>query len=104
MNVDFCLPEFSATKIVTWKYHVDKSTNGRYDMILGRYLLTALVLDIKFSDNVIICREGPYEGCSEPMVDVSNYGYKSITDKPLNKKNILLTCTLINVLNPTAQY
>ena len=81
VNVDFCLPEFSATKIVTWKYHVDKYTNGRYDIILGRYLLTALGLDIKFSENVIIGGEGPYEGCSEPMVDVSNYAFKYITDK-----------------------
>ena len=28
-NVYFCLPEFSATKIVTWKCHVDELTNGR---------------------------------------------------------------------------
>ena len=26
----------SATKMVMWKFHVDKSTNGKYDMILGR--------------------------------------------------------------------
>ena len=56
MNVDFCLPEFSATKIVTWKFHVDESTNNIYGMILGRYLLTALGLDLKFSDNVMIGR------------------------------------------------
>ena len=24
VNVDFCLPEFSATKIVSWKYHINK--------------------------------------------------------------------------------
>ena len=54
VNVDFCLPEFSATKIVTWKCHMDESTNGRYDMILGRDLLTALGLDLKFSENVLI--------------------------------------------------
>ena len=68
----FLLLEFSATKIVTWKCHVDKSTNGRYNMILGRDLLTALVLDIKFSDHFILGGEGPYEGYSAPMVDVSN--------------------------------
>ena len=53
-DIDFFLPEFSATKIVTWKSHVDESTNGKYDMILGRDLLTALGLDLNFSDNVII--------------------------------------------------
>ena len=46
VNIDFCLPEFSATKIVTWKCHIDKYTNGRYDMILCRYLLTALGMDL----------------------------------------------------------
>ena len=34
-NIDFCLPKFSATKIVTWECHIDKSINGRYNMILG---------------------------------------------------------------------
>ena len=81
MNIDFCLPEFSATKIVTCKCHVGKPTNGRYDMLLGRDLLTALVLYIKFSDNVIIVIKGPNEGCSSPMVDVSNYDFTYITDK-----------------------
>ena len=48
VSIDFCLPEFSATNIVAWKCHVDESNNGRYDMILGRYLLTSLGLYIKF--------------------------------------------------------
>ena len=73
VRIQFCLPEFSATKIVTWTCHVDKSTNGRYGTILGRYLLTELGLDIKFYANIIIFGEGPYDGCSAPMVDVSNY-------------------------------
>ena len=60
VNVDFCLPEFSATKTVTWKCHVDESTNVRYDMILGRDLLTALGLNLKFYDNIIIGRKVPY--------------------------------------------
>ena len=74
--VDFFLPEFLTTKIVTWKCDVDKSTIGRYDMILGRDLLTALGLDLKFSENVIHGGYGPYKGCSEPMVDVYNYTFK----------------------------
>ena len=66
---------------MTWKYHVDESTNSKYDMILVRDLLTVLGLDLKFSDNVIIFGEGPYEGCSTPMVDISNYDLKSITNE-----------------------
>ena len=63
VKIDFCLPDFSATKIVTWKCHVEKSTKGRYNMILGRDLLISLGLDLKFSENVIIFIEGPYEWC-----------------------------------------
>ena len=77
----FCLPDFSATKIVTWKCHIDKSTNGIYDIILGRDLLTTLVLDLQFYENVILGGVGPYKKCSEPMVDVSNYGFNIITVK-----------------------
>ena len=32
----------------------------------------ALVLDIKFSENIIIGIEVPYKGCLAPMVDVIN--------------------------------
>ena len=42
VKVDFTLPALSATNVVTWKSHVDASAKGRYDMILGRYLLTQL--------------------------------------------------------------
>ena len=49
-------------------------------LILGRDLLTALGLDLNFSENVIIGGEGPYEVFSSPMVDVRNYNFKSIKD------------------------
>ena len=32
-------------------------------MILSRELITALGLDLKFSENLVIGGEGPYEGC-----------------------------------------
>ena len=60
VNVDLCLPEFSATKILSYKFHVDNKINSRYNMILGKYLLTALVMDLKFSRNVIIGDYVPY--------------------------------------------
>ena len=40
VEVNFTLPVISTTNVVTWKFHVDDSPKGRYDMILGRYLLT----------------------------------------------------------------
>ena len=45
VNIYFSLPIFSATKIVSWKFHVDNKTNSRNYMILGIDLLTALILD-----------------------------------------------------------
>ena len=46
VRIDFTLPELSATNIVTWNFHVDESDKGRYDMVLVRYLLTELGLNI----------------------------------------------------------
>ena len=80
VNVDFCLPEFSATKIVPWKFHVDNKTNSRYDMILVRDLIATLGLDIKFSEKLVIGGEGPYEGCLAPMDDFINHDFKSLTE------------------------
>ena len=69
---------------------MDESTNGRYDMILGRDLITALGLDFKFSDNIIIVNEGPYEGYSTPLVDVSNHNFTSITDKSVKREEYFI--------------
>ena len=76
VNIHFCPPEFSATTNVSWKSQVDNSTNIRYNMIVGRDLLTALELGLKFSENIIIIGEGTYKGCSSPMADLSNYDLK----------------------------
>ena len=73
-----------------WKCHVDNYTNIRYDMILGRYLLTALGLDIKFSKNIIICGDGPFKECPAPMLDVSTYvSWFSIESKLLQPEYYL---------------
>ena len=64
VNVYFCLLEFSATKIVTWKCQMDESNNFRYDIILGRDLIPTLGRDIKYTRSSITDGEGPYEGCS----------------------------------------
>ena len=50
-------------------------------MILGRNLLTALVLGIIFSVDIFIVGEGPYEGYYSPMVDVITYNFKHLTYK-----------------------
>ena len=46
VNIYFTLHELSATKTMTWNCHVGDSSKGRYDLILGRYLLMELRLNI----------------------------------------------------------
>ena len=70
-TVDFCLSELNATKIVTRKFHVKDSTEIRYNIFLGIDLITALVLDLKFSGNILVGGDGPHEGCLAPMADVT---------------------------------
>ena len=55
-------------------------------MILGRDLLTALVLDLIFSENLIIGGEGPHEECQAPMADLSNYDFKSLTENVVKQE------------------
>ena len=64
--------EIQCKKNVTRKYHVDDSKEIRYNMIIGRDVLTALVLDFKFSKHVIIGGDGPYEGFLAYMVEVND--------------------------------
>ena len=48
---------------MTCNCHVDDSAKGRYYMILGRYLFTALGLNIELSDQVIEADDGNLKGC-----------------------------------------
>ena len=66
---------------MTWKFHVCNSDKGSYNIILGRNLLTTLGLDLKSFDSGIVGGDGPHEGCLAPMFDISNYDYKTLTDK-----------------------
>ena len=62
VKIDFTLPELSVKQIVMCNFHVYESTQGRYDMMLGKYPLTTLGLYIKVSDNVIEADDGPFNG------------------------------------------
>ena len=50
-KISFMLPMFHKHRDITWTAHVDDShsTPNRYDLIVGRDLMTARGLDIKFS-------------------------------------------------------
>ena len=75
VKIYFTLPALSATCVVTWNCHMDDSAKGRYDMILGIYLLTELGLNLEFSEHVIEEDDGPFKGSTAPMVDLSKYIY-----------------------------
>ena len=65
---------------MSWKFEKDRSTNSRWNITLGRYLLTALGLDLKVSEKIILGGDGSFKGWSAPMVDVSTYDFKTLTD------------------------
>ena len=73
VKVDFTLSELISTNAVTWKCHVDDSAKGRYDMIIGKYLFTELILSLKFSDHIIEADDGPFKGSTTPMVYFGTY-------------------------------
>ena len=74
--MDFTLSALSAKNAVTWKCHVDYFAMGRYDIILGRYFLTELVLNLNFSKHVTEADDGPFIGSTAPMVDMGTYVFK----------------------------
>ena len=76
VKIYFTLTELSATEIVTWNCHVNDSDQGRYDIILGRDIFTALGSNLKFCDHVIEAYGGPFKGYMTPMVDLCMYNLK----------------------------
>ena len=58
---------------------MDESAKGIYDIIIGRYLLTALISSLKSSDHVIEADGGPFKGSTAPMVDLGKYDFKYLS-------------------------
>ena len=75
---DFTSSKLSATKIMTWNCHVVDSARGRYDMIFGRDLWTALGLNLKYFKQIIEEDDGPLKVLTAPMVDLGVYEYKKL--------------------------
>ena len=55
-NITFMLPLFHKNRDITWKAHVDERnpTGCRYDLIVGRDLMTELGMDLKFSEGTMV--------------------------------------------------
>ena len=52
---------------------MDEYAKDRYDIILGRYLLIELVLNIKRFKHFIEAVGGTFKGCTAPMIDFGMY-------------------------------
>ena len=67
VNCLFALPEFFKHREVKWTMYVDETNNlSRYDMIIGRDLMSELGIDIKFSTGEIL-----WDNASIPLRDVT---------------------------------
>ena len=86
VKIDFTSPEFSATKVVVRNCCVNDSAKIWYNIILGRYLLTILVLYLKFSNGVIKVGDGPFEMFAAPMVNLGMYEFKTLRIRKITPK------------------
>ena len=86
VKIHFTLPEHSAMKTVTWNCHVNDSAKDTCDMILGRYILTALGINIKLSGHIIESDDAPFKGYTAPMVDMGTYEFKDLNTGKIKTK------------------
>ena len=78
VKIYFTLSGLSAAKIVMWNFHVNEFSKGRYDMILGRYILKDLILNLKSSDHVIEADYEPFKESMATMVDLCMNEFKCL--------------------------
>ena len=90
VKIEFTSSELSAKKIVTWNFHVDDSSKGRYNIILGRDLLTLLGLNLKFSEHAIEADYGPLKGSSSPMVDLGMYELRNLNTGEITPEELFI--------------
>ena len=79
VKVNFTLHAFSATKTMMWNCHMYDSAKMKYNIILGKDLLTSLGLNLKLSEHDIEAGDGgeiPFESFTEPMVNFGTYEFK----------------------------
>ena len=75
--INFTLPEFTMSRDVKWTVQVDESpeNNSRYDMIMGRDLLSTLGIDIMWSKGTLV-----WDNLSIPMKDATETRVTSDVD------------------------
>ena len=77
-KVDFTLPALSVTNVLTWTFHVNEFTKGRYNMILGQYIIIELAFNLEFAEHVVETDDKPFKGYITSMVDLGIYVFKDL--------------------------
>ena len=78
------------TKILTWNFHADDSDKGRYDMILGRYLLTTLGIILKLFYHVIETDVGPFKWSTVPIYDMGVYTFNDSNTEKITPEELFM--------------
>ena len=68
-------------------------------MILSRYLLTSLLLYLKFSDHVIQAYDWTFKGSTAPMVDMGTYEFKDLNTETITPEESFIMLTQKKYLN-----
>ena len=100
VKVDFTLTALSATNFGTWKFHVDDSTKGRYNMILGKYILSELWFNLKLSQHVSEAGYGPFKGSKIHMVDLCVYVFKYSNTGEITPEELFTDAYAENIYEP----
>jgi hypothetical protein len=89
-KIHFSLPEFYEKKIIQWEAHMFKN-NTRYDMIMGRDLLTELKMKIDFDELTIAWGEAviPMKAIDNTRKDMFIQDPTSIQEETERIKRIL---------------
>ena len=76
-------------KHLMWNCRVYDSAKGGYVMIIGRYLLTLLGLNISLSEHAIKTGDGHLKGPTATMVDLGVHEFKDLNTEKLHPRNHL---------------
>ena len=72
---------------------MNDSSKGRYDIILCKYISTALGIDIKLSENFSKANDGPLKGSSAPMIDLGTYEIKYLNTDKSTPEELFYECS-----------
>ena len=76
---------------------MDDSAIGRYDMILGRDLLTELVLNLKLSNHIIEVDDEPFKVYTAPIVDLGTYQFTDLETSKITLKEFFINAQVTKV-------